>query len=64
MSIAFNNLPIDEQNIILAKVNHVIRNSNLGYDTALDLISWGELAGIFDNVKFGHKEVYPHPENN
>ena len=58
MSATFKKLSEDDQNIILAKVNHVIKNSNMGFDTALDLIEWGELAGLFNNVKFGHQEVY------
>ncbi len=62
MSIQFNKLSPEDQKMILAKANHVIANSNLGYDTANDLIEYGERKGLFDKVKFGHKEVYPHPE--
>ena len=54
-----NDLTRNEQDIILAKLHHAMKNSPVCLDAIYEVIGLGESLGIYDGIKFGHQEVYP-----
>lgn len=54
-----NDLTRNEQDIILAKLHHAMKNSPVCLDAIYEVIGLGESLGIYDGIKFGHEEVYP-----
>lgn len=59
----FTELPINEQDIMMAQLNHAIRNDHNCLDAAYELLGLAESKGLFDNVKFGHEAVYTRPDD-
>ena len=56
-----NDLTQNEQDILLAKLHHAMKNSPVCLDAIYEVIGLGESLGIYEGVKFGHQEVYPNP---
>ena len=53
-----NDLTQNEQDILIAKLHHAMKNSPVCLDAIYEVIGLGESLGIYEGVKFGHEEVY------
>jgi len=56
-----NDLTQNEQDILLAKLHHAMKNSPVCLDAIYEVIGLAENLGLYDGVKFGHEEVYKEP---
>jgi len=55
---AFKELPAQDQDIIIAKLIHAVKKSNVCLESAIEIIDFAEVTGVFEGAKFGSEEVY------